>query len=379
MSPNTHERTKVILAAGGTGGHIYPGVALAKEFISREDMECLMVMTSKPLDRHIVENEGLPFETLPVKGMSWGPSWKTVVNLFRFAMSFPRAWRIISSYTPDMIIGLGAYVSFPLISMGRIRGITTFIHEQNLLPGRANLFLGRWVDGIFTSFPETAGFFPKGRVKMLGNPLRPVPSKINRKTEREKLGLKPDLFTLLVFGGSLGAHAINIKSMEAFKIMKSMDIPFQVIHQTGQDDYEEVAGFYKKEKIPSHTSAYFDHMIRIYLLADLVICRSGAGTISELTVTGRPAILIPYPSAKADHQRMNAQPMVSAGAARMIVERDLTGELLAGQMTELLKNPELLEGMARSSIGLGRPHAAKSICDQAVLWYRMRGRRENAS
>jgi len=214
---------------------------------------------------------------------------------------------------------------------------------------------------------------------MLGNPLRPVPSKINKKTERAGLGLKPDLFTLLVFGGSLGAHAINIKSMEAFKIMKSMDIPFQVIHQTGQDDYEEVAGFYKKEKIPSHTSPYFDHMIRIYLLADLIICRSGAGTISELTVTGRPAILIPYPSAKADHQRMNAQPMVSAGAARMIVERDLTGEVLADRMTELLKNPELLENMARSSMGLGRPHAAKSICDQAVLWYRMRGRRENAS
>ena len=147
MSLNIHKKIKVLLVGGGTGGHIYPGVALAKELIARENIECMMVITSKTTDKQILESECIPYKMLPIKGMNWEFSIKMIADLYRFVLSFLRAWQIISSYTPDMIIGLGAYVSFPVISLGRIKGITTFIHEQNLMPGKANLILGKWVDG----------------------------------------------------------------------------------------------------------------------------------------------------------------------------------------------------------------------------------------
>jgi UDP-N-acetylglucosamine--N-acetylmuramyl-(pentapeptide) pyrophosphoryl-undecaprenol N-acetylglucosamine transferase len=379
MSLNTHKKIKVLLAGGGTGGHIYPGVALAKELMTRENIECLMVITSKATDKQIVKSECIPYKSLPIRGMNWKFSVKTIVDLYRFALSFIRAWRIITSYTPDMIIGLGAYVSFPIISIGRIKGVTTFIHEQNLLPGKANLLLGKWVDGIFTSFPQTERFFSQNKLKMLGNPLRIIPSGIDKKRMRIKLGLKPDFFTFLVFGGSRGSHSINVKAAEAFKIIKSLDFPFQVLHQTGKEDFDYVAGFYKTEGIISLTRPFFNQMIDLYLLSDLVISRSGAGTISELTATGKPAILIPYPDATADHQRLNAMELVRAGGARMILESHLTGRLLASETMELIRNPDSLKKMAQVNLELGRPNAAKAICDQALLWHQKRHRREYAS
>jgi UDP-N-acetylglucosamine--N-acetylmuramyl-(pentapeptide) pyrophosphoryl-undecaprenol N-acetylglucosamine transferase len=379
MFLNIHREIKVLLAGGGTGGHIYPGVALAKELMTRENIECLMVITSKDTDKEILKSEHIPYRSLPIKGMNRGLSMKTVADLYRFFFSFIKAWRIISSYTPDIIIGLGAYVSFPVISLGRIKGITTFIHEQNLLPGKANLFLGKWVDGIFTSFPQTERFFSQKKLKMLGNPLRIIPSDRDKKGMRIKLGLKPDIFTFLVFGGSRGSHSINLKSAEAFKIMKSQDFSFQVIHQTGKEDFDYICGFYKSEGIISLTRPFFNQMIDLYLLSDLVISRSGAGTISELTATGRPAILIPYPDATADHQRLNAMELVRAGGARIILESDLNGRILANETIELMKDPDSLKKMARINLKLGRPYAAKAICDQALLWHQERTKREYAS
>jgi UDP-N-acetylglucosamine--N-acetylmuramyl-(pentapeptide) pyrophosphoryl-undecaprenol N-acetylglucosamine transferase len=274
---------------------------------------------------------------------------------------------------------MGAYVSFPVISLGRIRGVTTFIHEQNLLPGKANLLLGKWVDGILTSFPQTERFFSNKKLKMLGNPLRVIPSDLDRNKMRVKLGLKPDFFTFLVFGGSRGAHSINLKAVEAFKIIKSLDLPFQVLHQTGEDDFKYVDGFYKSEGIISLTRPFFNQMIDLYLLSDLVISRAGAGTISELAATGKPAILIPYPNAKADHQRLNALELVRSGGAQMILESHLTGSLLANKIMDLVRNPDSLKKMAQVNLELGRPNAAKAICDQALLWHQKRKIKKYAS
>ncbi|MGA1842148.1 MAG: undecaprenyldiphospho-muramoylpentapeptide beta-N-acetylglucosaminyltransferase [bacterium] len=379
MSLNTHKRIKVLLAGGGTGGHIFPGVALAKEMMKRENTECLMVITSKSSDKQIVERELIPYKTLPVRGMSRGLSLKTVSNLYRFGLSFIRAWQIITSYAPDIIIGMGAYVAFPIVSLGRIKGVTTFIHEQNLLPGKANQFLSKWVDGIFTSFPQTERFFSNNKLKMLGNPLRVIPSNLDKEEMRVKLGLKPDSFTFLVFGGSRGAHSINIKAVETFKIIKSMDFPFQVIHQTGEDDFDYVAGFYEAEEIISLTSPFFNQMIDLYLLSDLVISRAGAGTISELAATGKPAILIPYPNAKADHQKLNALELVRSGGARMILESRLTGSLLSSEIMKLIRNPDSLKRMAQVNRELGRLNAAKAICDQALSWHQERNIKKYAS
>jgi UDP-N-acetylglucosamine--N-acetylmuramyl-(pentapeptide) pyrophosphoryl-undecaprenol N-acetylglucosamine transferase len=235
------------------------------------------------------------------------------------------------------------------------------------------------VDGIFTSFPKTERFFPKNKLKMLGNPLRIIPSDLNKKEMKIKLGLKPDLFTFLIFGGSRGSHSINLKAVESFKIIKSSDFPFQVIHLTGKDDFDYVAGFYKAEGIISLTRPFFNQMIDLYLLSDLVISRAGAGTISELAATGKPAILIPYPDAKADHQRLNALELVKSGGARMILESHLTGNLLASGIMELVRNPDLLKRMAQVNLEIGRPNAAKAICDQALLWHRKRNISKYAS
>ncbi|MGA1865331.1 MAG: UDP-N-acetylglucosamine--N-acetylmuramyl-(pentapeptide) pyrophosphoryl-undecaprenol N-acetylglucosamine transferase, partial [bacterium] len=296
-----------------------------------------------------------------------------------FGLSFIRAWQIITSYAPDIIIGMGAYVAFPIVSLGRIKGVTTFIHEQNLLPGKANQFLGKWVDGVFTSFPQTKKFFANNKLKMLGNPLRVIPSNLDKEKTRSKSGLKPDLFTFLVFGGSRGAHSINIKAVEAFKIIKSMGFPFQVIHQTGEDDFDYIAGFYEAEGIISLTRPFFNQMIDLYLLSDLVISRAGAGTISELAATGKPAILIPYPNAKADHQKLNALELVKSGGARMILESRLTGSLLSDEIMKLVRNPDSLKSMAQVNRELGRPNAAKAICDQALVWHKKRNIKKYAS
>ena len=188
MSLNTPEQIRVLLAGGGTGGHIYPGVALAKEFMKREGIECLMVVTSKQGDEEIMKNEGIPYERLPVHGMNWGWNKRMLIDVSRLLKSFVHAWRIISAYTPDMIIGLGAYVSFPVLAIGKMRGMTTFIQEQNLLPGKVNRILGHWVDGVFTSFKETERYFPSKRVRMLGNPIRPMPSGISKANGRTSLG-----------------------------------------------------------------------------------------------------------------------------------------------------------------------------------------------
>lgn len=368
MSPSTHKETRILLAGGGTGGHIYPGVALAQEFLARGSFDCLMVVTSKDMDRHIMESERMPYAALPVKGLRQGITPGRIADVYHLALSFVRTWRIIASYRPDAVIGLGAYVSLPAISIGKLKGITTFIHEQNLVPGKVNLLLGRWTDGIFTSFPQTDRYFPAHKVRMLGNPLRSIPSNIDRTQGRLTLGLKPDLITLLVTGGSRGAHAINLNAMDAFAQLKSEGIPFQVIHQTGDEDYDRVLGWYAGEGIRAKTGAFFDNMMEMYLLSDLVICRAGAGTLAELTATGTPALLIPYPYAKADHQTTNAMAMVNAGAARMIRQCDLSGKVLAKEIGQLLNAPEILGGMARASRVLGRPHAAREICDQAIAW-----------
>ncbi|MBN2374324.1 undecaprenyldiphospho-muramoylpentapeptide beta-N-acetylglucosaminyltransferase [bacterium] len=370
MSLNTHRRIRVILAGGGTGGHIYPGVALANEFMARKDkkIDCLMLITSRHGDEYILKNERIPYRILPVEGMRLGLSINTFMDLYRFAISFVRSWRIISVYMPDIIIGLGAYASFPAVIIGRTRGITTLIQEQNSLPGKANRFLGRWVDGIFTSFPESKRFFPSHKTRALGNPIRFVPEQTDKRQHRSAWGLMPDLFTVMVCGGSRGAHTLNLNAVEAFRIMKKKDIPFQAIHQTGKDDFEWTKRFYDEEGIKALTSPFFDRMMEIYPLADIVISRSGAGTVSELAASGIPAVLIPYPYAKADHQRVNAMSMARTGAARLIDEAKLKGRSLADEIIYLFQNPERLNEMGRASLRMGRPDAARKICDQALLW-----------
>lgn len=371
------------MAGGGTGGHIYPGVALAREFLKRKDkdIECLMVVTARLSDKFILQNESLPYKTLPMQSMSLSLSIRSIADLYRFALSLVRSWHIISSYTPDLIIGLGAYASFPIVIIGKIRGITTLIQEQNLRPGKANRLLSRWVYGIFTSFPQSDLFFPPQKVMMLGNPIRSIPLYIDKKAHKDLWGLNPDIFTILVCGGSRGAHSVNINAMDAFRIMKGKDFPFQIIHQCGQEDFAAVSAFYKKEKIIGIAMPFFKSMMDIYPLADLVISRAGAGTISEVTATGKPSIMIPYPHAKADHQKLNAMALVRAGAARMIDEKNITGKCLAEVIIDLARNPGCLKTMAQASLKIGRPDAAKAICEQALLWFEenTREKEQNAS
>lgn len=371
MSLNTHNRMKVLFAGGGTGGHIFPGIALAQEFMQIKDkkIECLFVISSKDMDEYILKKEQYLYRKLPIKEINWSLSLKVFVYLYRFFLSFVKAWQIITHFHPDFIIGMGAYISFPVVVVGKLRGKTVFIQEQNILPGRANKILGRWVDGVFTSFPQTEKFFPKKRIKMLGNPIRHF-TVIDQVKLRHEHNMDLNLLTLLVCGGSRGSHFINIRAMEALQIVRDKGFKNQIIHQTGMEDFNPVSDFYKKEGLKAIIKPFFDDMMEIYQLSDIIISRAGAGMIAEITAVGCPAIFIPYTHAKEHHQRLNALAMVEAGAARMIEETDCSADFLADTIMELIQDRRLLSEMGKASQRLARPNAARQICEQALHWFK---------
>ena len=346
---------RVIIAGGGTGGHLYPGIAVAEEIYRQEpDSDILFVGTKSGIEAKILPHEGYRLEIIPAGGVINKNILLKLSSIIKMVYGFIRSFRILQRFNPDVVIGVGGYASAPMLSAAAILRFPTVILEQNLFPGAANRVLSHIVDRVIVAF-EGSGRFFKRKVDVLGNPVR---------KGLTGCGYRPDdMFTLFIFGGSQGSHAINKAVVESLPYLQNESVHIRFIHQTGEKDFVWVNSSYMDTGINAEVTPYVYNMADVYKKADIVICRAGATTIAEITACGRPAILIPYPHAAHDHQRINAEYLKSIGSAEVISEDDINGKILADWIKYFLYNRDMLKEMAMKSAGLYRKNPAYDIVE----------------
>ncbi len=350
---------RVLIAGGGTGGHLFPGMALAEEVVTRHPLnDAVFIGTDRGLEARVVPQAGFPFETITSRGLKGMGAVKFALGLLTLPLSFWEAFRLLRKHRPDVVVGVGGYSSGPVVLTAWLLRLPTAIQEQNALPGFTNKLLGRFVDAVFLSFQESVPFFGKKKSHVLGNPIR--------KTLLENF-LRPTIaherFTLFIFGGSLGARGLNNRVLEALPFLAEVKDRLDITHQTGKADLESVRAGYAKAGVTADVREFIEDMSAAYLKSDLIVCRAGATTLSELTVCKKAAILVPFPFATDDHQAVNARALVDAGAALMFREAELTGEGLAKAVRGLMDDPAKLKKMEKAAGMLGRPEAAREIAD----------------
>jgi UDP-N-acetylglucosamine--N-acetylmuramyl-(pentapeptide) pyrophosphoryl-undecaprenol N-acetylglucosamine transferase len=347
---------RVILAGGGTGGHLFPGLAVAREFQRRDPAaEMLFVGTAQGIEFRVLPKEGFKLETLEVKGIKGRGVRGWLDAAYGVPVSLLRSRAIIKKFRPDCVIGLGGYASGPVLLAAKLAGIRCAIMEQNLRPGFTNKILGRLVHRVFTAYAQSAAFFPRAHVIETGNPVRW--QKLPDIAKREK-------FSLLVFGGSAGARRINYAVVDALKGLTDLEDRLFITHQTGALDFAAIKAAYALLPFEADVTPFIDAMDAAYAMADLVLCRAGATTVAELTVFGKAAILVPYPYAIYDHQRGNAQALQDQGAAEMILDQHLDGKILAEKIRAYLSDRARITRMAAAARAVGRPDAAARIVDE---------------
>lgn len=355
---------KVIIAGGGTGGHVFPGIAIADEISRREELaEVIFVGTEHGIERSVVPQEGYSIRFLRAEGIVGKSIVKKLRAGITVALSILDSYRIINELKPEAIIGVGGYASFGMVLTGRLLSIPTMITEQNSIPGLANKILGRFVDAICITYHESLTFFPKEKTFITGNPIRQEIVKGERDKAYDLFSLDKNRFTILVFGGSAGATKINKAICDSFNYLTDLKDQIQFLHQTGRSDIEWVKESYRKWGFKGTVTPFIYEMPEAYAVSDLVISRAGATTLSEITAIGRPAILIPYPFAAARHQEENARKLTEIGAAKMILDDDLSGEILSEEIKKLFGNNNLRKEMERIVRSVGRPDAARQIVD----------------
>ena len=348
---------KVLIAAGGTGGHIYPGIAVAKEIMRRDaESEVLFVGTARGLETKIVPDNGFQLSLINSAGLKNVGFVGKLKGLFILPKSFLEARSLIKSFKPDVVIGAGGYVSGPVLLMASLMRVPTLVMDSNALPGFTNRRLARFVDKAALTFEEALPFFGKKGI-VTGNPVRKEFFDIEPKAKAEKINL-------LIFGGSQGARAINNAMADALEYLQNFKEKLQITHQTGEADVEKIAEFYKRAGMETgDVRPYISNMVEEFSKADLIICRAGATTCAELAAAGRAAIMIPLPTAADDHQRKNAEALQNAGAARMLLQRDLNGETLAKEIIDLINSPEKITAMSQAAKKLARQDAAERTVD----------------
>jgi len=352
----------IIIAGGGTGGHLFPGVAIAEEFIGRSPRNnVLFIGTEKGLERKILGDMGFQLRTINVAGVRGKGPVKTFTGLIKIPMSIVQSYSIIHDFCPDLIIGVGGYASGPVVMTGHYMGKRTVIAEQNAVPGLTNRILGKFVDRVFVTFLETEKWFSKKNIVVTGNPVRAGFTR--KETKLRKTGGK---FTLLIFGGSQGASAINSAVADALTYLEKIRDEIKIIHQTGRGNVDKLTKVYMDHRIDADVFSFIYDMASVYDLADLLVCRAGATTIAEITAKGKAALLVPFPFAAGDHQRLNAQVLVNAGAAEMMLEKDMDGKKLAHVIGQLFHNRERIKRMEEKSRTLGNIKAAANIVDECL-------------
>ena len=363
---------RIIVSGGGTGGHIYPALTILRAIEERAPgTEFLYVGTRHGLESDIVPKEGIPFATVELQGFERHISLVNVKRAGLALMGVGRAMRIVKRFRPDVVIGTGGYVCGPVLLAASIHGIPTLIQEQNVVPGVTNRLLSHFVTRIAAGVPEAAKHFPSKKVTCTGNPIRKNVMTARRDDGLKAFGLDGKKPIVLVSGGSRGARSINRAMIGV--LQKAADRPeVQFLHVTGKLEYDDVihrlsdAGVNLEKSAHIQVKPYLYNMPEALAVADLAVFRAGAIGLAELTARGIPSILVPYPYAAENHQEHNARAVMAAGAARMILNKDLTEESLGQALEELLEDPEKLKQMAIASRSLGKPEAAGEIADIAL-------------
>jgi UDP-N-acetylglucosamine--N-acetylmuramyl-(pentapeptide) pyrophosphoryl-undecaprenol N-acetylglucosamine transferase len=359
---------RAILAGGGTGGHVIPALAIANELKKNYGAEVLFMGTARGIENRLVPAAGYPLQLVRVgalKNVSLMTRAKTAFDLPRAVWD---ASRMLNEFAPDVVIGVGGYASGPAMLAAVVKHIPTLAFEPNVVPGFANRVVARFVSGAAVHFEETAKYFR--RAEVTGVPVRQAFFEI-----RVKRGGTP---TLLVFGGSQGAHAINEAMIRCLPELRRQAPGIHIIHQTGERDYNDALAAYQAFPSAGDESAevfkFIEDMPAAFARADLVVCRSGASTVAEITAAGKPAIFVPFPRAADDHQRVNAEALARVGAAVVVEESKLEGVWLAETIAALLGDPRRLEAMSVAARGLAHPDAARDIAGMAA---RVAGAEEN--
>jgi UDP-N-acetylglucosamine--N-acetylmuramyl-(pentapeptide) pyrophosphoryl-undecaprenol N-acetylglucosamine transferase len=357
---------RLIIAGGGTGGHLFPGLAIAGEFKQRDrSTEVIFVGTEHGIEARVIPREGYPIRFLRAEGLVGVSVIKKIKAIMKLFLSFIDSYRILRLINPDIVIGVGGYASGAFTFVASLLSIPTMILEQNSLPGLTNKILGKFVNLICVTYQESISFFPKGKTFLTGNPVRMQIMKGSPESAYKLFSLEKGIFTIFVFGGSAGARSINRAFVDALNYLFDLKNDIQILHQTGLKDYEQVRDAYRKIGVKGTVTPFIYQMGEAYAVADIVISRAGATTLAELTALGKPVILIPYPHAAGKHQEANARKLVEIGAAKMIPDRELQGEPLAQMIRELYVDVAMRAEMQRSSRSVGRPEARAKIVDIA--------------
>ncbi len=348
---------KVLIAAGGTGGHIYPGIAVAKEMMRRNrNSEVLFVGTARGLEKRIVPENGFQLSLIRSAGLKNVGVVGKLKGLGVLPVSFFEAARLLREFRPDVVVGAGGYVSGPVLLTASILRFPTLVMDSNALPGFTNRKLARFVDKAALTFEEALPFFGNKGV-VTGNPVRKEFFDVPRKERGEKT-------SILVFGGSQGARAINNAMMNALPLLESRAEKLRIVHQTGEADLEKTRETYSRSRIADHdVRAFISDMFVEFGNADIVVCRAGATTCAELAAAGKASIMVPLPTAADDHQRKNAEAFERVGASRMLIQADLNGESLASTIAELIDSPARVDEMENAARKLGRADAAEATVD----------------
>ena len=349
---------KVIIAGGGTGGHLFPGIALAKA-LKRNDMntEIIFVGTKQGIESKVLPKEGFNLKTIISAGLLGKTGISKWVSWCKLPVGTAQSMCFLIRNKPNLVVGVGGYVSAPLVFSAWLLRVPILIHEQNAFPGIANKYLGKIATKIATSFKESKKFFPKNKVEVTGN-------MIHEKLCQPREDFAPPSkqpFKILILGGSQGAHSINMGIIKALDFLSDRKKNIHITHQTGEADYEYIKSQYREKGFDANVMSFITDMHLQYRLASLVICRSGATTIAEITAAGRVSALIPFPYAANNHQEHNARIIEAANAGEVILDNEISGERLAKSITKAMDEPENLQKMEDNSYQLGTRDATEKV------------------
>lgn len=361
---------KVIITGGGTGGHIFPALSILEELQRRDHLLLVQWVGKKGnLEEKICLQRGIPFRSVPIRGWPRKKSISQGITASLLALSIIRSFQILHRFQPQIVIGVGGYVSFPILWSAQMLNIPTVLHEQNSRLGMANRILAKKAQKVFLSFPLVENLpeeqYPANKFLITGNPVRHAfLSHPSKEKICAKLELNPNLKTILVMGGSQGAHTINLAISDMLNKLEPEE--FQIIWITGNNDYDKYKNLASQSKIPLKIYPFYEDMADLMSASDLVVARSGASTLAEITVLGKPSILVPFPYATDNHQEYNARSLENAGAAEVLLDKDCSIDTLLPCIRKILNNPILLENMSKSAKKLARPLASETIAEEII-------------
>lgn len=353
---------RILVSGGGTGGHIYPALALIDEAKKKDPTtKALYVGTNRGLESRIVPDAGIDFKTIEIQGFKRSLSLENFKTVYLFLKSIHESKKIIKEFKPDVVVGTGGYVCGSVVFAASQMHIPTVIHEQNSVAGVTNKFLSHFVDKVAICFDDVRSNFPENKIVFTGNPRAQQVAYMENKNRLEEYGLKDNYPTVLIFGGSRGAEGINQAALDAASKFK--DQAYQVLFVTGQVHYEEIKKQAAQKEIPSNMviQPYIGNMPEILPEIDLIVGRAGATSLAEITALGIPSILIPSPYVTADHQTKNAMSLVNRNAAKMITEKELTGAKLADVVDQLMNDSTQRSEMAKNALDAGVRDAANRL------------------